>query len=96
MDLASCKYCWLYQSELQSSLVCPCACTNPICEECFETHLNNKKDNKCEICLKPYQHHLLNLYIDPVKWTIMNISRIMSWAVLLLMLSLILLYVPIN
>lgn len=63
-----CRHCFADESELDSELVYTCACKNPICELCFEAHLNNKKNNQCEICRRIYQHHLLNLYIDPVHW----------------------------
>lgn len=63
-----CRYCFADETECTSKLVYTCSCKTPICEMCFETHLNNKKNNQCEICRKTYEHHFLTLYNDPMQW----------------------------
>lgn len=75
MEPTRCKYCWLEKQELESNLISPCACKNPVCEICLETHLKNKSDLKCEICLKAYHHHSVEDHIDVIYFLLMLSER---------------------
>ena len=50
-----CRYCLGSELELQSKLINPCACKNPVCLDCLRLHIDLNKKTHCEICNEPFE-----------------------------------------